>query len=120
MKHAPPNLRANGDDALVAPPAVDDFRSTRQTKKWADEMTMLTPGMLKDRTTTNPTTTNRTGSAPQGALQRLRASLTTGRQATRTATDRVHTSLLHDVALGGTAASAANSFLKSLATGRRA
>ena len=84
-------------------------------------MTMLTPGMLKDRTTTN-----RTANGRQGAFQRLRASLTAGRRPTATATTGANTAgrpdgtLLHDVALGGTAASAANRFLKTLATGRRA
>jgi hypothetical protein len=78
-------------------------------------MTMLTPGMLKDRTTT----TNHPARRRQGAFQRLRASLTAGRRPTTTA-GRPDGTLLHDVALGGTAASAANRFLKTLATGRRA
>jgi hypothetical protein len=81
-------------------------------------MTMLTAGMLRDRqinTTATTQTTTRTG-----AFRRLRSSLIGGRRlARRTAAGRPTRTLLHDVALGGTAASAANRYLKSLATGRR-
>ena len=78
-------------------------------------MTMLTAGMLRDRQI-NTTATTRTG-----AFRRLRSSLIGGRRpARRTAAGRATSTLLHDVALGGTAASAANRYLKSLATGRRA
>ncbi|MBK1667425.1 hypothetical protein CKO28_05195 [Rhodovibrio sodomensis] len=80
-------------------------------------MTMLTAGMLRDRqTTTTETAANRTG-----VFRRLRSSLTGGRRPIRrTAAGRPNTVLLRDVALGGTAASAANRYLKALATGRRA
>jgi hypothetical protein len=78
-------------------------------------MTMLTAGMLRDRQI-NTTATTRTG-----AFRRLRSSLIGGRRpARRPAAGRATRTLLHDVALGGTAASAANSYLKTLATGRRA
>jgi len=82
-------------------------------------MTMLTAGMLRDRQTN--TTTDHTTTARTGVFRRLRSSLTGGRRlARRTTAGRATRTLLHDVALGGTAASAANSYLKSLATGRRA
>ena len=80
-------------------------------------MTMLTPGMLKDRQTAN-----REPSKPVGALQRLRNGLTDSRPPVQrmTTTGQQTGRLLRDVALGGTAASAANAFLKQLASGRRA
>ena len=83
-------------------------------------MTMLTAGMLRDRQI-NTTATTQTATTRTGAFRRLRSSLIGGRRpARRTAGGRATRTLLHDVALGGTAASAANRYLKSLATGRRA
>jgi hypothetical protein len=80
-------------------------------------MTMLTAGMLRDPHTTTETTT---ATKRTGAFRRLRSSLTGDRRQTgRAAAARQTTALLRDVALGGTAASAATSYLKSLATGRR-
>lgn len=80
-------------------------------------MTMLTAGMLRDHQThTTQTATTRTG-----ALGRLRSRLTGGGRDIRRTTAGLPTgSLLHDIALGGTAASAATRYLKSLANGRRA
>ena len=99
MKHPPPNIRVNGDDALVAPPAVNALPFNAPDTKWADAMTMLTPGMLRDRQTTT-TTANRTG-----VFRRLRSSLTDGRRPIRrSAAGRPSAALLRDVALGGTAA----------------
>jgi hypothetical protein len=75
-------------------------------------MTTLTALMLNDSTKT---------AASKGALQRLRSRLAGGRRPAGGSTDgRATAALLRDVALGGTAATAANTFLKTLATGRRA
>jgi len=84
-------------------------------------MTMLTAGMLRDHQTPATRTTATQTKPRMGALGRLRSRLTGGaREIRRTAAGRPTGTLLHDVALGGTAASAANSYLKALATGRRA
>jgi hypothetical protein len=73
-------------------------------------MTTLSAIMLTDTKTANR----------KSAVQRLRSSLAAGRRpARRTADARRTRMLLHDVAQGGTAATAANRYLKTLATGRR-
>jgi hypothetical protein len=106
----------NGDDALDAPVGRGRNRSTTRRRSGSRTMTMLTAGMLRDRQTNTADTTTRAG-----AFRRLRSSLIGGRRlARRAAAGRATSTLLHDVALGGTAASAANRYLESLATGRRA
>ena len=68
---------------------------------------------------TDPKTANRDGRAD--AFRRVRTSFWGSRGQTPRATARRPVAkLLHDVALGGTAASAANNMLKVLATDRRA
>lgn len=74
-------------------------------------MTTLSAIMLTDTKTANR----------KSAIRRLRTSLTGSlRPMRRNADGRQTTTLLHDVASGGTSASAANRYLATLATNRRA